>query len=542
MEHTFKLTDTIPPTPHDSPLTGGYTPGSDEGWLKLLELMNSCTTLSNKITTLENELSSTKSVYHLAFITLTKKVKKLETQLKQKRSRTVIHSSNEEEPSLGIKDSPKQGRMIREIDKDETINLSTVKDKEKGIMQETELPRKINKREMIQLSLDEELAQKLHAEELAKETARQEQERYNLEKESSKKQKLDEQTEDEVEAQAYTDQEIEEMKLYVKIVPNKDVAIDAIPLATKPSVTVEYKIVKKGKIIAKMKVIKEESKIIGLLMIDDDFFTRDTPLGMIFNEFNRLSGMDDDLFIYKGKIPELSCSPKVIFINKILVMLIDITVDQWLDLKYGLKQTYSNETPLCEAVKEFNFLLKIDVDVLTNDILGFKTYDEYKDARIYEWNKDVPWVANMPWLDYEPWMEPSDDIEHVCKLFRFKNRHAKWATCNWKNKNYCNYGDLPRVIQIGDMIYFESHEWYENLKDRELKDEALNSKTIFEGSRGINEESSDNARTHCLTIDEWDDFEHANHIGADDNSKYNAYLDVSKIFNDRAGIKNDYET
>ncbi|GKB68478.1 hypothetical protein Tco_0929890 [Tanacetum coccineum] len=57
------------------------------------------------------------------------------------------------------------------------------------------------------------------------------------------------------------------------------------------------------------------------------------------------------------------------------------------------------ETPLCEAFKEFNYLLKIDVDVLTDDIPGFKTYDEYKDAWIYEWNKDVPWVAIMPWLD-----------------------------------------------------------------------------------------------------------------------------------------------
>nr|GEX75296.1 hypothetical protein [Tanacetum cinerariifolium] len=107
MEHTFEFTDTIPPTPLDSPLTGGYIPGSDEGRLKLLELMNTCTTLSNRVTTLENELSSTKAVYHKAFITLTKRVKKLKTQLKQKISRAIIHSSNEEEPSLGIEDSPK---------------------------------------------------------------------------------------------------------------------------------------------------------------------------------------------------------------------------------------------------------------------------------------------------------------------------------------------------------------------------------------------------------------------------------------------------
>ncbi|GJR46675.1 hypothetical protein Tco_1314778 [Tanacetum coccineum] len=30
MEHTFKLMDIVPPTPHYSPLSGGYTPGSDE--------------------------------------------------------------------------------------------------------------------------------------------------------------------------------------------------------------------------------------------------------------------------------------------------------------------------------------------------------------------------------------------------------------------------------------------------------------------------------------------------------------------------------
>nr|GEX24802.1 hypothetical protein [Tanacetum cinerariifolium] len=53
---------------------------------------------------------------------------------------------------------------------------------------------------------------------------------------------------EEVEAQADTDQEIEEMKLYVKIVPDEDIIIDTIPLATKPPVIVEYKIVKEGKI------------------------------------------------------------------------------------------------------------------------------------------------------------------------------------------------------------------------------------------------------------------------------------------------------
>nr|GEV87380.1 hypothetical protein [Tanacetum cinerariifolium] len=100
-----------------------------------------------------------------------------------KRGRAVIDSLDEEEPHLDIKDSPKQGRMIEEIDKDENVNLrSTTKDKGKGIMQETKLPKKSKKREMIHLGLDEELTQKLHAKELEKVTGRQEKEMYNLEK------------------------------------------------------------------------------------------------------------------------------------------------------------------------------------------------------------------------------------------------------------------------------------------------------------------------------------------------------------------------
>nr|GEU58884.1 hypothetical protein [Tanacetum cinerariifolium] len=38
------------------------------------------------------------------------------------------------------------------------------------------------------------------------------------------------------------------MKLYMRIVPDKEIAIDDIPLATKPLVIVEYNIVKDGKI------------------------------------------------------------------------------------------------------------------------------------------------------------------------------------------------------------------------------------------------------------------------------------------------------
>ncbi|GKE88149.1 hypothetical protein Tco_1565624 [Tanacetum coccineum] len=53
MEHQIELTDNVPNTPHDSPLLGDNTPGSDEGCIELNELMDLVTKLSHKVFDLE---------------------------------------------------------------------------------------------------------------------------------------------------------------------------------------------------------------------------------------------------------------------------------------------------------------------------------------------------------------------------------------------------------------------------------------------------------------------------------------------------------
>ncbi|GJT17578.1 hypothetical protein Tco_0876284 [Tanacetum coccineum] len=63
-----------------------------------------------------------------------------------------------------------------------------------------------------------------------------------LEYDMSKKQKIDEHVEVEKD-----DQEEAEMKRHIEIVKDDEVAIDAIPLATKPPVIVEYNIDKDGR-------------------------------------------------------------------------------------------------------------------------------------------------------------------------------------------------------------------------------------------------------------------------------------------------------
>ncbi|GJV64766.1 hypothetical protein Tco_1475594 [Tanacetum coccineum] len=64
-----------------------------------------------------------------------------------------------------------------------------------------------------------------------------------------------------------------------------------------------------------------ESEVFDLLKIDLDLFTCDTPLGTLFDEFTRLK--------YERMFAEV-----VILMDDRLVKLIDITLEQWLDLKF----------------------------------------------------------------------------------------------------------------------------------------------------------------------------------------------------------------
>ncbi|GJV30582.1 hypothetical protein Tco_1387030 [Tanacetum coccineum] len=141
---------------------------------------------------------------------------------------------------------------------------------------------------------------------------------------------------------------------YLKILED----IEHVPYSKKPPIR-----------LAMTKVMKEEFEKLELFEIDEDLFTYDTQIGMIFNKFNRLSRINDDLFTWEIEVPKPTPSveqqtsdPKhndpreyewkinydecekiyaeeVIFINKRLIRLNDVTVEQWLDLKYGDHKT-----------------------------------------------------------------------------------------------------------------------------------------------------------------------------------------------------------
>ncbi|GJW93016.1 hypothetical protein Tco_0172688 [Tanacetum coccineum] len=221
------------------------------------------------------------------------------------------------------------------------------------------------------------------------------------------------------------------------------------------------------------KVIKGEFKKLDDLKVKYVSLTCDTSLEVFNNEFNRLSGMEDDLFTCEVEVANILCdSNKDDDSEQRMSHEVDddmgydpsdVAFTEWLGSKnfnYKTMDHYTKkelwiywirgddkveltdekfsdnedevakvfridtnifdfETPMCKTFKEFNYLLQIDLDLLTKKIEGFKTYDEYKDDWIYEWNKDIPWVDEKPWTDVGVWTEPKP-ITHTCKPFNYK--------------------------------------------------------------------------------------------------------------------------
>ncbi|GKF21365.1 hypothetical protein Tco_0070003 [Tanacetum coccineum] len=177
--------------PYDSPLPGGYIPGSVEGSMKLNELTKLCTILFDKVTSLEKDLKQTKKVYGKALTKLVKKVKyledKIESTIERRRARMVILDDEED---LVLEDPSKQGRMT-ETEYDD-IDIETEYEEVEYELDQTDstVGGLFSTVEEI-LSIDERIAQKLNEEEMVKAAAREEQERIDFEKALELQKQLD---------------------------------------------------------------------------------------------------------------------------------------------------------------------------------------------------------------------------------------------------------------------------------------------------------------------------------------------------------------
>ncbi|GJX75924.1 hypothetical protein Tco_0322735 [Tanacetum coccineum] len=137
---------------------------------------------------------------------------------------------------------------------------------------------------------------------------------------------------------------------------------------------------------------------------------------------------------------------------------------------------------------------EIDPDIFTKDIEGFKTYEEYKDDRIYEWKKDIPWVDEKPWTDTGVWTEPTP-IKHYpledseLKEYALRNKAIMEGLIDDDNddeshheaderEELCEIHELPicNMRRFKMIKYsFEQNEEYVAIKEDEYDDLARTS-------------------------------------------------------------------
>ncbi|GJS54142.1 hypothetical protein Tco_0627504 [Tanacetum coccineum] len=234
------------------------------------------------------------------------------------------------------------------------------------------------------------------------------------------------------------------------------------------------------------KVIKGELEKIKDVKVVDVPLTCDASLKVFNNEVSRLRKMDDDLFTYEVEVTNISCDSKmdndleqeadddmgydpsdVIRGDDEVELTDEESSDDEDDIAKLFRidtNIFDYETPLCSTFKEFNYLLEVDPDLLTKDIIGFKNYKDYKDDWIYEWSKDVPWVDEKPWTDVGRMMDIV--MEEI-------------------------YPELT-LLETSSIIRITSDTklW------RKLKDEALRNKAIMEGSIKEDDDESQLCEVH----------------------------------------------
>ncbi|GJY69653.1 hypothetical protein Tco_0472635 [Tanacetum coccineum] len=125
------------------------------------------------------------------------------------------------------------------------------------------------------------------------------------------------------------------------------------------------------------------------------------------------------------------------------------------------------ETPICKAFKEFNHLLQIDVDVLIRDLLGFKTYEDYKI------HGSMNGIIKCHGLRKNHGLEDSNLKEETLKekailegSWGHENRKGK-NFCSWLKESFGNYHELDYEL----ILKLEEY-WWGKKEEEDLSKDA----------------------------------------------------------------------
>ncbi|GJR82840.1 hypothetical protein Tco_0153625 [Tanacetum coccineum] len=178
---------------------------------------------------------------------------------------------------------------------------------------------------------------------------------------------------------------------------------------------------------------------------------------------------------------------------------------------------FDYETPLCKVFNDFNYLLKIDTNLFTFDIQGIKTYEEY------ELNNNMMGGLEEPWLDNGL---PYQLCDHICEPYHFR------PMCSSDIDGFYNGGELPGMVLVGCMTYFQDH------------------KCSFESFHKLDrdvlvklEECWWKVNAHEIApFTRWENYGQGPYVNIKTEKTYDPYLDINRIFGRNYGSNNVDDT
>ncbi|GJU29927.1 hypothetical protein Tco_1173516 [Tanacetum coccineum] len=84
------------------------------------------------------------------------------------------------------------------------------------------------------------------------------------------------------------------------------------------------------------------------------------------------------------------------------------------------------------------------------------TYEEYELKNPMTRDLEEPWLDNGV---------PYQLCDHICEPYHFKNGITKWPTYSSDIDGFCNGGELPGMVKVGKMTYFQDHNCFGNFHE-----------------------------------------------------------------------------
>ncbi|GKA54805.1 hypothetical protein Tco_0753754 [Tanacetum coccineum] len=253
------------------------------------------------------------------------------------------------------------------------------------------------------------------------------------------------------------------------------------------------------------KVIKEEFEKLEDLNDKGVLLACGTSLEVFNKEFNRMSGMNDDLFTYEVEVVDIPCDS-----NK------DNDSEQRLsheaddDIGYDPSNVAFTEWL---GSKKFNYKMMDHYTKKASWIYWIRGDDEVEltDEEFSDYEDEVDGVFRIDTNIFD--FETPILIKNI-KMIGSINGTEMYHGLMRNHRPTLEFGLNPHQAYIvGNSLNYQDYEWYEALKDSKLKEQALRNKAIMEGLISDDESRNDGWRrweSHEITYHDHDELEYEN--------------------------------